>query len=728
MLNAHKNRGITSKLIFLIVSGCSIIFVIILSFNYDYTKKILLQNAQDIAKNKAYAQVNKIEIVLKSIERVPSNSIFLIDSFSFNKADMLKLIKMIVERNDEIYGSTIAYQPYAYAKDKKYFSPYYYKQDNKLKFKYLGGSNYNYFDMDWFKSPKYLNKPTWSEPYYDKGGGNILMATYSVPFYKNDSAGKVFLGVMTSDVSLTWLEEILSSIKIFKTGFGFLISKKGTIITYPNKELIMRSTIFTIADATNNKMLHDIGNDMISGKSGIVFLDDFNGKKDCWLYYAPLSSQGWSLCVVFPNNELLAYLDRLQKIIFFIGVMGIIILATIIALITASIIRPLKGLTSATMGIADGNLNIDIPSARLNDEVGKLTNALIYMRDSLKAMKHIQHLNAELEKRNNFIREVFGRYLSDDIVTTIISTPKGLELGGKKQRLTIMMTDLRGFTSMSERLTPEAVVSMLNNYLGVMTEIIIKFQGTIDEFIGDAILVIFGAPVWTEDHAKKAAACAISMQIAMKEINQWNRAKGFPDIEMGIGINTGEVVVGNIGSVKRSKYGIVGSQVNLTSRIESCAIGGQILVSEETVKDCGSILKIKNVTEARFKGVNHPIKISDIIGIEGEYNLNLTKLSDPLRKLKTEQQIYYSVIDGKRTDENQNNAVILELSNHQAIILASSKVRDFTNLKLSIIGSIGEIIFDEIYCKVISSLEYPMIKIYFTSMPNEADIYLRNLL
>ncbi|MBF0541008.1 MAG: HAMP domain-containing protein [Nitrospirae bacterium] len=577
--------------------------------------------------------------------------------------------------------------------------------------------------MDWFKLPRDLNKAIWSEPYYDEGGGNILMATFSVPFYKETLSKKYFLGVMTSDVSLEWLEKIVSSIKIFETGFGFLISKKGAIITHPDKRLIMHGTIFTIADTTNNIKLHNIGNDMVSGKSGIVFLDDFIGKKDCWLYYAPLSSEGWSLCVVFPNNELLAYIDHLQRIIFMIGLIGIIILSTIIALITASIIKPLKGLTLATMGIADGNLNIDIPHAILNDEVGKLTNALIYMRDSLKSMKHIQYLNAELEKRNNFIKEVFGRYLSDEIVTSIISTPKGLELGGKKQRLTIMMTDLRGFTGMSERLSPEAVVAILNNYLGVMTEIIIKYQGTIDEFIGDAILVIFGAPVWTVGHAVKAAACALSMQIAMQDVNKWNRDKGFPEIEMGIGINTGEVVVGNIGSEKRSKYGIVGSHVNLTSRIESCTIGGQVLVSEETVKDCGSILKIKYTQEVRIKGVNQPIKISDIIGISGEYNLNLNIISDPLRKLKTELQIYYSVIDGKRMDEVQNKAVILELSRHQAMILASSKVRDFTNLKITIIGENGESLFEEIYCKVISTLEYPMIKIHFTSIPKEVERY-----
>ena len=722
-----KDSGITSRLIFLIVSGCIIIFVVILSFNYDYTKKILLQNAEDIAKNKAYREVNKMETVLTSIEKVPYNSVFLLESFANNKSNLLKIINLIVKNNSEIYGSAIAYEPYAYDKKQKYFSPYYFKKDNKLKLSYLGGENYNYFEMDWFKTPKGQNHAGWSEPYYDEGGGSIIMTTYSVPFYKNVDGKKVFLGVMTADVSLSWLEEIVSSIKIFKTGFGFLISKKGTIITHPNKSLIMNSTIFSIAQDTKNNKLYEIGKAMVEGKSGIVFLEDFNGRKDCWLYYAPLVSQGWSLCVVFPHEELLAYIDHLQKIIFLIGIIGIIILATVIAVITASIIRPLKGLTHATMGIADGDLNIDIPSAKNNDEVGKLSNALIHMRDSLKAMKHIQHLNAELEKRNNFIREVFGRYLSDEIVTSIISTPKGLELGGKKQRLTIMMTDLRGFTSMSERLSPEAVVSMLNNYLGVMTDIIIKYNGTIDEFIGDAILVIFGAPIWSEDHAKKATACAIEMQLAMDNVNLWNKDKGVPEIEMGIGINTGEVVVGNIGSVKRSKYGIVGSQVNLTSRIESYTIGGQILVSEETVKDCRDILIIKNTSEVHAKGVNHPIKISDIIGIKGEYNLHINKTDEIMRKIEGRQQVQYSVIDGKRTDENLNQAIILEIGRHEAIIEATSKVRDYTNIKLAIIGNNADILFDDIYCKVLSSLDYPKVKIHFTSISNEAVKYLENL-
>ena len=181
-----------------------------------------------------------------------------------------------------------------------------------------------------------------------------------------------------------------------------------------------------------------------------------------------------------------------------------------------------------------------------------------------------------MELRNRFIRETFGRYLTDDVVATVLETPTGLQVGGEKRKVTMMMTDLRGFTSLSERLPPDRVVAILNRYLAAMVTIIKRYQGTIDEFIGDAIFVLFGAPVWREDDAQRAIACAVAMQLAMEEVNEEDRKDDLPEVEMGIGIHTGQVVLGNIGSPERMKYGVVGRHVNLTSRIQSYTTGGQI--------------------------------------------------------------------------------------------------------------------------------------------------------
>src|SRR5262245_20686483 len=227
-------------------------------------------------------------------------------------------------------------------------------------------------------------------------------------------------------------------------------------------------------------------------------------------------------------------------------------------------------------------------------------------------LRELERLNQDLEARNEFIRRTFGRYTSDELVEQLLETSEGLELGGESRRVTILMSDLRGFTALAERLSPEQIVTLLNTYLGAMAEVIMQYQGLIDEFIGDAILAIFGAPIQRVDHASLAVSCAIAMQLAMDSVNEENRRAGLPETAMGIGINTGEVVLGNIGSVKRAKYGVIGSQVNLTSRIESFTAGGQILISESTREAVGDAFKIDGQMSVEAKGVEKPIRIYDV--------------------------------------------------------------------------------------------------------------------
>ena len=157
------------------------------------------------------------------------------------------------------------------------------------------------------------------------------------------------------------------------------------------------------------------------------------------------------------------------------------------------------------------------------------------------AMEALQESQRKLEIRNRFIRDTFGKFLSDDVVDTVLENPAGVKLGGEQRTVTIMMSDLRGFTSLSERYRAEQVVLLINNYLGVMTDIVLRHHGTIIEFLGDAIFAVFGAPLSKGNDACNAVACAVEMQVAMKEVNDINRAAGLPETEMGIGLNTGEV-------------------------------------------------------------------------------------------------------------------------------------------------------------------------------------------
>lgn len=247
----------------------------------------------------------------------------------------------------------------------------------------------------------------------------------------------------------------------------------------------------------------------------------------------------------------------------------------------------------------------------------------ILVKTGDKQQLKLKELNDLLDIRNRFIRKVFGQYHSDDIAEMILESPGGASLGGEKRVVTVLLSDLRGFTAISERLSAENVVKMINIYLEVMIDVIFKYNGTIDEFLGDGILAVFGAPVLGDDDARRGVACAVDMQLAMEEVNRRNRDAGLPELEMGIGVNTGELVFGNMGSYKRTKFGVVGSHVNLVARIESYSVGGQILISESTKNSCGPILRVLNRMNVLPKGVQKRINIYDIGGIYGDYNLFL---------------------------------------------------------------------------------------------------------
>ena len=348
-----------------------------------------------------------------------------------------------------------------------------------------------------------------------------------------------------------------------------------------------------------------------------------------------------------------------------------------------------------------------------------------------EAYKALLESQRQLEIRNRFIRETFGRYLSDEVVNTILETPEGLKIGGEKREVTIMMTDLRGFTSVSERLAAEAVVDMLNTYLEIMTEIILKYYGTIDEFIGDAILVIFGAPIARDDDAKRAVACALEMQQAMVKVNELNRQEGRPGLTMGIGIHTGEAIVGNIGSKKRTKYDVIGHTVNLASRIESYTVGGQVFISESTLQACGPILRIDGQMEVITKGITQPITIYEVGGIGGDFNVFLPEKENiEFVTLRSPLPVQFTILEGKHSDENAYPGKMVKLATMMADIQASRNCRELTNLKLAVFDGAEQKVTADLYAKVTAQVsESPtMFRVNFTSVPPEAEIFFKKVL
>jgi adenylate cyclase len=333
------------------------------------------------------------------------------------------------------------------------------------------------------------------------------------------------------------------------------------------------------------------------------------------------------------------------------------------------------------------------------------------------------------------IRKTFGRYLNDEVVANLLENPEGLKLGGQRRKITILTSDLRGFTATSERLPAEEVIKIINLYLGYMADVITQHQGIIDEFMGDGILVLFGAPTAREDDITRAIACAVDMQLAMQPVNQKMKELGLPKLEMGIGINTGEVVVGNIGSEKRTKYGIVGSQVNLTYRIESYTIGGQIFISESTFKQADPIIKIIGEMEVQPKGVQQPITIYEVGGIAGNYNLYLTKEEEEIFfPLLPAIALKYSVVDGKDISNNVVEAKLVKLSEKAAEVRldfpeTASLPKPLTNIKINLfLPSEIPVKSLDVYAKVIDKIgETDSFYIRFTNKPPEIEAYLNTI-
>ena len=198
------------------------------------------------------------------------------------------------------------------------------------------------------------------------------------------------------------------------------------------------------------------------------------------------------------------------------------------------------------------------------------------------------------------------------MVNEILKSPGGVELRGELREITILVSDIRQFTRTTELLEPGQVLEMLNRYLEEMTDIIMKHEGTIDEFTGDGILVFFGAPTFVSDHCTRAVACAVEMQEAMEGLNRGNLRLGLPELQMGIGVNSGQLIVGNIGSEKRKKYGAVGSPINLAFRIQSEAGGGEVLVSPAVLDNIDGDFLVEGTKQCSLKGIEQPIILHSV--------------------------------------------------------------------------------------------------------------------
>ncbi len=268
--------------------------------------------------------------------------------------------------------------------------------------------------------------------------------------------------------------------------------------------------------------------------------------------------------------------------------------------LAALLSRPIFRLVQATGAIAAGNFNISLPVAS-RDELGVLTESFNRMARSLR--------------EKEMIKRAFTRYVAREVVEEILKNPESMALTGERRQVTVLFCDVRGFTPMSERMSPEDVVLLLNDFYNLMIETTFKHDGTLDKFLGDAVMAVFGAPIAHPDHSARAIRTALAMQEGIGGLNARRAQQGKEPIAVGIGVSAGEAVAGTVGTEDRMEYTVIGDSVNLAARLESNAKPHQILISHRTYERVRDLVDARPLGRIRVKGKEEEVEVYEVLGL-----------------------------------------------------------------------------------------------------------------
>lgn len=394
-----RSLKIAPRLVLLTLIGGALVLGAITGSCYLLGSRQIEKEAMEKAISLAAGTANRIETVQRGVEKVVRASAARVQDGERSPDRIRLILSRAVSENPEIFGAAFAYAPRPAGKGTRFHSPYVYRSQGRLAYKDLGSDSYRYDIWDWYTLPRDLERPVWSEPYLDQGGGGALMVTYSVPVFEGSGPSRKLIGVITCDLTLDWLTDLLRSIRFAETGYAFLISRTGAYICHPRKEFVVKETVFSAAEANNRPELRTVARRMISGETGYISLRNLVSQAPSRMAYAPVPATGWSLAIIVTDAELLAPVVSLSRSVALTGIAGFAILLLITLLIARSITRPIRELDAATDTLAKGDLDAPIPDIPGNDEVAHLSHSFSHMRTELKrSMEELRVTTAAKQK------------------------------------------------------------------------------------------------------------------------------------------------------------------------------------------------------------------------------------------------------------------------------------------------------------------------------------------
>jgi len=318
-----------------------------------------------------------------------------------------------------------------------------------------------------------------------------------------------------------------------------------------------------------------------------------------------------------------------------------------------------------------------------------------------RILETIHTLYLESIQANGVLPDTPDHQFSERVFKTL-ELANGFQETPQEADVTILLSDLRGFTALSENYSPLEIIDLLNRYFSSMTEVINHYDGTIDKFMGDSIMVVFGSPVSQQDDLERTLACAVEMQIRLKEINKENRELGYPPLYMGIGINTGKVVAGKLGSELYNEYTVIGDHVNLASRVESYSLRGQILISQHTYELAQNFVEIGQVNNLQVKGKQKPVKMYELLAINRPEKLRVPIREDRKSpRIEVNMPLSFQLVENKNVGNTLFNGNIIDLSYGGMYISCKQQLAPFSEIKFPLSLSLSANIQCDVYAKVI---------------------------
>lgn len=371
-------KSFATRMSIYVLSVTLVVFTILIVLFYSFSRKKVTDYAVKYTHGQLQNTATKINGLLQTVETTINQSVWMIEESLSEPDSLSRIITAVAENNDLIVSSGIAFEPGYYPQKGKYFMPYVSVINGKAELTVLGSQSYDYPCMDWYLIPKLLKRSYWSEPYYDQGGGNFIMSTYSMPLY--NKKGEVY-AIFTANISLSQFTDMVDRLKPYSSSFTFLLSRNGSYLTHRDHDKIMNETIFTDAFSSNMPEKEQIGREMIAGHTGTTRIK-LDGKP-VYTFYTTIPHIGWSVANVCPADIILSDLDIISRQILIGLLTGMLVLFCITHIIIRRLVHPLSAFSQSARTIATGRFNVELPQVNSHDEIKTLHDSLIYMQQSL---------------------------------------------------------------------------------------------------------------------------------------------------------------------------------------------------------------------------------------------------------------------------------------------------------------------------------------------------------